>query len=148
MIVPEVRPAHVPMKVFGLQIKRERVRPEPIQGSADVFSSLRFQIGGRVQWRRLLMLQIRGFGCLRCFHDLSPLMYFDANSLERYNLSFVRWRGRPSSSWFISTRDPCSVFDGSVPLARPEGGNFPATLPPAIASGYNLRGGIMPPCVS
>jgi hypothetical protein len=53
MIVAEVWPAHVPVEVLGLEVKRERVRQDRIHGACDILGRRRFQVG-RGDKRRLL----------------------------------------------------------------------------------------------
>jgi hypothetical protein len=49
VIIAEVRPAHVPVEVLGLQVEREHVRQDSVHGSGDIPTRLWSQVGGRDQ---------------------------------------------------------------------------------------------------
>ena len=49
MVVAEVRAAHVPMKVLGLQVKGEDIGKERVKGRGDVLHRFRVDIGWCVQ---------------------------------------------------------------------------------------------------
>src|SRR5262245_47974989 len=46
MVIAEVRPGNVPMKVLGLQIKREHVRQQPVERAGNVAHGVGFEVSG------------------------------------------------------------------------------------------------------
>ena len=53
MVVAEVRPAHVPVEILSLQVKREHVRQDGVHRRRDVIGRRRSQVGGGSQWNPL-----------------------------------------------------------------------------------------------
>ena len=50
MIVAEMRSAHVPVEVLGLQVEGEDVRQDDVHRSGDVSGRPRLQVRRGVQW--------------------------------------------------------------------------------------------------
>src|SRR5262245_45692084 len=46
MVVAEVRPGNMPMKILGLQVQREHVGQQPVERAGDVADGVGFEVGG------------------------------------------------------------------------------------------------------
>ena len=71
VIVAKMRPAHVPVKVLGLQIERKDVRQDGVHGPGNVLGRVGFQVGrggqrGLAPHHEVLLFVLNGF----LLHDL------------------------------------------------------------------------------
>jgi hypothetical protein len=72
VIVSDVRAAHVPVKVLGLQIERKHVRHDGVHGSRDVLGRSCLPIGRRDERRLPHLLQVLHFAHAWLLHDRGP----------------------------------------------------------------------------
>src|SRR5215831_3303221 len=66
MIVTEMRSAHVPVKILGLEIKCEDIGEYSVHSARDIPRRTRFQVRWSDQWTQLSSFKIL---CSRCLHD-------------------------------------------------------------------------------
>ena len=69
VVVAEVRAAHVPVKILGLQVQREHIGQDAVHPAFDALGRGGAQIGGRDQRRLAALLQV---GLLCAAHGIIP----------------------------------------------------------------------------
>ena len=58
VVVAEMRPAHVPMEILGLEVEREGVGEQRVERAGDVAAGIVAEIGRRVQRRLAALLNV------------------------------------------------------------------------------------------
>src|SRR5438309_7309293 len=68
VIIAEMRPAHVPVKIFGLHVKRKHISENGIRRSAYVFGGRSRQIRSCCEWSVASLRELQSLFRIRLVH--------------------------------------------------------------------------------